>query len=144
LEININSLIIQSIKNWPQKIKEIHHMIRLSVKLKKLLLISFLSLFGAIINNIDAQDIVVKLTKDSVTVNGKTSFTITLKVTQGSAPFNIAIFKDKPGKTENLVQNFESYNSKELKIENIISKGTYYIAVSSLVDGKGKLIHITI
>jgi len=133
LEININSLIIQSIKNWPQKIKEIHHMIRLSVKLKKLFLISILLLLGAFTLSAQAQtpNIDFKYKIDS-TINEHTiRYNVSVSILKGTAPFLVRLFEDF-GKG-----HFEKIDLRENILTNevqfIISKRGKYIIV---VDDK--------
>jgi hypothetical protein len=119
-------------------------MIKLTSSIKKILIVFLLLVCGVLLNVAQAQNLKLKVSKDSTIINGIKYFSITLKIYEGTAPFNIAVFKGKPGKDENLIQNYESYNLSELKINNISNRGTYYIAISSVNNGYGKLIHLSL
>ena len=103
--------------------------------MKKLLL--FIILFFGICYTGSAQNMELKVTKDSTLVQGSYSYSVNLTITGKKAPYNINLYTDWMSDHSKTIASRSNCNESNLRFENLPSKTILYISVISIAERKG-------
>lgn len=103
--------------------------------MKKLILL--LLLFSGIYISVSAQNIELKVTKDSTIVNGSYRYAIDLTILGDKAPYNIDIYDNRPCNGGKVIASKSNYNLSKAIFDNLAKIETLYISVECINERRG-------
>jgi hypothetical protein len=112
-------------------------MINFTVILKKGWLIAMMLLLGALSTKLYAQEIKLKVSKDSTLINGNYTYSISIKILNGKAPYNIEIYDNLLKNGGKLISKEENINQSVVNFSNFFANQTLYINVECISNKQG-------
>jgi len=112
-------------------------MIKLSVRLKKLLIATILLVCGVLFTAAHAQNFKLEVSKDSTLIDGKYYYSIDIKIIGGKAPFKVELYNNFLGEGGVLIAKEESTNQSIVHFSNLEACKTLYICVECLSEKQG-------
>lgn len=111
-------------------------MIKLSINFKKVLLVAMLLVCGLFINA-QAQSLKLNLSKDSTLIDGKYTYSITVRISGGKAPYNVELYDNLLRDGGKLIAKEENTNLSEIRFSDISGNQTIYVSVESIIEKQG-------
>jgi len=112
-------------------------MVNLSIKIKKILVIFVLLVCGVLLNNVHAQNIRLKVSKDSTLIDGKYIYSIDIKIKGGNPPYNVELYNNLLREGGKLIAKEENVSLSVVHFSNLDACKTLYISVECINQKQG-------